>query len=252
MLEAAGEIGVRLCWPGWGRVAEQQLGRRSLFWALHSSPGSAAWWSLWDRLSQHELHRLTSSLSRTLLLCLDKSWRPLRLKQDVRAHGARGLLTASIAPAPRQFLIPPSTALCSRSWRGGCCCAHERVADKAKRDVESSPAPLQVVAAQSSGLPCPLLLCLFWLELPSEQAGFFRNFPPALKTHPEQQQEPRGAGASPALCWWWGEHHCPSLCSSRARHVGCAETGAQHSLIDFFFSSLVQRCCFECQTGPIL
>lgn len=113
MLEAAGEIGVRFCWPGWGRVAEQQLGRQSLFWALHSSPGSAAWWSLWDRLSQHELHRLASSLSRTLLLCLDKSWRPLRLKQDVRAHGARGLLTAPIAPAPSSQAVPYPSQHCT-------------------------------------------------------------------------------------------------------------------------------------------
>lgn len=218
MLKAAGEIGVRLCWPGWGRVAEQQLGRRSLFWALHSSPGSAAWWSLWDRLSQHELHRLASSLSRTLLLCLDKSWRPLRLKQDVRAHGARGLLTASIAPAPRQFLIPPSTALCSRSWRGGCCCAREHVADKAKRDVESSPAPLQVVAAQSTwlvslslgaALPSAALLILAGAAF---RAGrFLQEFPPCSENPPRAAAGAQGSWSQPCLVLVVGRASLPLL-----------------------------------------
>lgn len=225
MLKAAREIGVRLCWLGWGRVAEQQLGHRSLFWALHSSPGSAAWWSLWDWLSQHELHRLTSSLSRTLLLCLDKSWRPLRLKQDVRAHAARGLLTASISPAPSSQAVPYPSQHCteqrlsdSRSWRGGCCCAHERVADKAKRDVESSPAPLQVVATQSTWLVSPSLgaalpsAALLILAGVAFKAGrFLQEFPTRSENPPRAAAGAQGSWSQPCLVLVVGRASLPLL-----------------------------------------
>lgn len=185
-----------------------------MFWALHSSPGCAAWWSLWDWLSQHKLHRLTSNLSRTLLLCLDKSWRPLQLKQDERAHAARGLPTASIAPAPSsQPVVPSPSQHCAlqhlsngRSWRGGGCCAHEHVADKAKRDAESSSAPLQVVARQSTwlvslglGAALPSAALLILAGAAFKAGRFLQEFPTRSENPPRAAAGARGSWGQPCL-----------------------------------------------------